>query len=430
MTLSRPNLIKLFSPVVVFAAVLLALLALNGPDAPPLPSLSAGADVGRPSGDPVRDAQAAVRAAPDSAGGYAALGDAYLAQARDGGDPSYYARAERAFDAALRRDGSDVGALIGAGTLAGLRHDFDEQLRLGLDARRAAPDLARPYTVVADAQIELGRYGAAGESIQRLVDLKPGLAAYARASYFKELSGDPAGAVAAMRLAASAGGTPENVAYVQTLVGDLELGQGRVAAARDAYRSALRAHPPYPQATTGLARVDAAGGDLGSAAARLRGSTNALPLAGSLTLLAEVELAAGRPGAARGDLAAARAQHDMLTASGTLPDAEAVLFEADHGSPARAVALGRRVWASAPGIRSADALGWAYTRAGEVGAGVAWTRRALRTGSRDPLFNLHAAVALDRAGLGREAERHLDLARRGRAALSPAAMALLEEGSR
>ena len=39
------------------------------------------------------------------------------------------------------------------------------------------------------------------------------------------------GAVEAMRLAASAGGTPENVAYVQVLLGDLELQRGRIAAA-------------------------------------------------------------------------------------------------------------------------------------------------------------------------------------------------------
>ena len=47
-----------------------------------------------------------------------------------------------------------------------------------------APDLARPLTVVADAQIELGRYGDAGRSIQRLLDTKPGLASYSRASYY------------------------------------------------------------------------------------------------------------------------------------------------------------------------------------------------------------------------------------------------------
>jgi tetratricopeptide (TPR) repeat protein len=415
---------RLLAPLAVFGAVLAVMVALNwGAASPPAPS--AGADIGRPSGDPVRDALTVVRAAPASATSYAALGDAYLTRARESGDPDFYSRAERAFDAALRRDPRDVAALVGVGTLAGLRHDFRAQLRQGLAARRVAPELARPLTVIADAQVELGRYGAAGRTIQRLVDLKPSLASYARVSYFRELTGRLAGAVAAMRLAVSAGGSPENSAYVQTLLGDLELARGRVDVARDAYRFALRDDPSYPQALTGLARIDVAGGDLQRAAARLRRSTDRLPLTSALTLLAEVEHLAGHSRAAAGDLAAARVQHALRGRNGTKPDAEAVLFEANHGSPARAVVLGRRVWGAAPSIRSADALGWALTRTGWPKAGLAWARRALRTGSLDPLFRLHAGVAAQRLGREREAGRHFAFALRGRAALSPSAARLL-----
>ena len=223
--MSKTALSRLLAPLAVFGAVLVAMAALNGGAASP-PALSAGSDLGRPSGDPLRDAQAAVRATPASATVYAGLGDAYLSRARESGDPGFYSRAERAFDVALRRDPRDVAGLVGAGTLAGLRHDFGTQLRLGKAALKAAPELARPLTVIADAQIELGRYDEAGQTIQRLVDLKPALASYARVSYFRELHGDVDGAVAAMRLAVSAGGSPEGTAYVQTLLGDLELAAG------------------------------------------------------------------------------------------------------------------------------------------------------------------------------------------------------------
>ena len=102
-----------------------------------------------------------------------------------------------------------------------------------------------------------------------------------------------------------------------------------------------------------------------------------------------------------------------------MPDAESVLFEADHGSPARAVALGRRVWAAAPSVRSADALGWALTRAGRPAEGLHWARRALQLGSRDPLFRFHAGriAARKRAGpLGGAVPAHR---RSWRALLSP-----------
>jgi tetratricopeptide (TPR) repeat protein len=214
---------------------------------------------------------------------------------------------------------------------------------------------------------------------------------------------------------------------VETLLGDLELARGDIDAARTAYREALRDVHDFPQALTGLARIDAASGRLRLAAARLRRSTDELPLTTALTLLAEVEAANGNRRAARADLAAARVQHRLLRRSRTLPDAEAVLFETNHGSPARAVRLGRRVWQLVPSIRSADALGWALTRAGRPTAGLEWARRALAPGSRDPQFSLHAGVAALRSGRGREARRYLTAAARGSVALSPASRRLLLE---
>ena len=53
----------MLAPLAVFGAVLAAMVALHGSATAP-PALSAGADLGRPSGDPLRDARAAVRAAP------------------------------------------------------------------------------------------------------------------------------------------------------------------------------------------------------------------------------------------------------------------------------------------------------------------------------------------------------------------------------
>jgi tetratricopeptide (TPR) repeat protein len=405
MTAIRPNLLKLLAPLATFALAVALLLALGG-----------SREIALPEG---------------SSQNYAALGYDYLQKARDSGDPANYSRAERSFDAALRRDDRDVDALLGAATLAGLRHDFREQLRLGLDAQRLMPETVRAFPEIADAQIELGRYAAAERALQRMLDLKPNLSAYARVSYYRELNGDLDGAVEAMRLAVSAGaGAPENVAYVQVLLGDLELQRGRTRAARLAYISALRSLPGYPAGLVGLARADAADGDLGRAAVRLRRASERLPLSATLVLLAEVERALGNDGAAQGALAAAEAQQELLSDGSVRPDAEAVLFAADFGSPARAVTLGRRVWRAAPSVRSAHALGWALTRAGRPGEGFVFARRALRLGSRDPLFRLHAGIAAKEAGLAAPAARHLAIAARGRAALSPRALDQLREARR
>ena len=402
MTAIRPNLLKLLAPLCAFALTVALLLALNGP---------------RDIAPPERVSQS-----------YVSLGYDYLQKARENGDPGNYSRAERSFDAALRRDAGDVDALLGAATLAGLRHDFREQLRLGAEAHRLMPESVGAYPEIADAQVELGRYPAAERTLQRMIDLKPNLSSYARVSYYRELHGDLDGAVDAMRLAVSAGGgAPENVAYVQVLLGDLELQRGNVRAARLAYVAALRSLPGYPAGLVGLARADAAGGDLGRAAVRLRRAADRLPLTSTLVLLADVERTVGRDDEAGAALAAARAQQTLYRQARTLPDAEAVTIEANHGSPERAVRLGRRVWRAAPSVRSADALGWALTRAGEPRQGLLWARRALRTGSLDPLFRLHAGVAARRSGERREAERDLTIAAQGSAALSPASLRLLQE---
>ena len=70
----------------------------------------------------------------------------------------------------------------------------------------------------------------------------------------------------------------------------------------------------------------------------------------------------------------------------------------------RSVSLARRAWAAAPSVRSADALGWTLTAAGKARAGLLWSRRALKLGSRDVLFLYHAgitAIAAERPDLAR-----------------------------
>ncbi|HEX8856609.1 MAG TPA: tetratricopeptide repeat protein, partial [Thermoleophilaceae bacterium] len=190
----------------------------------------------------------------------------------------------------------------------------------------------------------------------------------------------------------------ENVAYVQTLLGNLLFDTGRLGAAREAYRTALARFPGYVPASAGLARVEAARGDLGAAIRRYSSAVARLPLPEYVVGLGETEQAAGRRAQARHDLALVRAEERLLQANGVNTDVDLALFEASHGSPKRAVMLARRAWSEASSVRSADALGWAYTRAGRPGAGLRWAQRALRLGSRDPMFLFHAGMAARAAG--------------------------------
>ncbi len=379
--------------------------------------LSAAARSGSAT-DRIRRLQAAVRAAPESVVPYARLAEAYLQAVRETGDPALYTRADEALRRALRIDPRDVSVLTASGGLALARHDFRAGLALGRRAQRLAPDSTQPLAVTVDALVELGRYDEAATTLQRMVDLKPNLAAYARVSYFRELHGDLDGALRAMSLAVSAGaGAMENVAYVRSLLGNLQLARGRTAAAGRTYRETLTRLPDHVPAQVGAARVDAAQGRLGAAIRRLNRVVERLPLPEHVIALGEAELAAGRTAAGRRTLELVDVQRRLLARAGVNSDVELALFEADHGSSRRGLELARRAWAAAPSVRSADAVGWALTRAGRPAEGLRWARRALRLGSTDAGFVFHAGMA------AREARRPA-LARRwlARAAQRPGAL--------
>ncbi|MCA1697597.1 MAG: hypothetical protein LC790_01300, partial [Actinobacteria bacterium] len=102
-----------------------------------------------------------------------------------------------------------------------------------------------------------------------------------------------------------------------------------------------------------------------------------------------------------------RVQQRLLGNAGINTDAELAVYEADHGNRQRAVKLARDAWANAPSVRSADALGWALTRAGSPHQGLRYARRALRLGSRDASFLYHAGISARAAGQRDDAARLL-----------------------
>jgi tetratricopeptide (TPR) repeat protein len=423
MTLTHFIPTKLLAALVAFAATVAVLTVAASRDSRPAAAPAQPAFV--PATSQSTDAriaslQAAVKAQPKDPRGYASLAQAYLQKVRETGDASFYTRADSVLKTALRLDPRSADAVVVAGTLALARHDFAGALRLGRRARTLAPDLAAPYAVVVDALIELGRYDAAGRALQRWVDIKPTLASYARVSYWRELHGDLAGSAAALRAAISAGGdVAENGAYVQTLLGNLELQRGRLRPADLAYRAALARFAGYVPAQAGLARLDAMRGDLTSSIRRYRGVVARLPLPEYVVGLGEAELAARRPAAARRDLALVGAEEKLLSAAGVDTDVDLAVFEASHGSPRRAVELAQRALATAPSVRSSDALGWALTRAGRPEEGLRHAQDALRLGSRDPLFLYHAAVAAKATGHDSLAARWLRRALAGNPRFSP-----------
>ena len=186
-----------------------------------------------------------------------------------------------------------------------------------------------------------------------------------------------------MQLSLEAAGTSaSSYAFAAFHLGELSRASGQPRAAAHYYRNALDADPTYLPALAGQARLAVARGDLDAAERDYLRVVQRLPLTEYVVELGELYDATGRPELARQQYAVATATARLLAANGVVTDLETALFQADHGSPAEALAAARAEWSARHSIHTADALGWALHAAGRDRRGAAL--RAARHPARHP----------------------------------------------
>jgi tetratricopeptide (TPR) repeat protein len=318
------------------------------------------------------------------------LGNRFAQRARETGDASYYARAEAAYDRALRVAPDDLPATLGLGSVALSRHDFHRGLALGRRALALSPSTAEGYGVVGDALVELGRYEQAFTTFDTMVSLKPSVSSYARVSYARELLGDVQGAARALRLAVDAAvGEPEALAWSQTQLGKLYWSQGRLDEAGRDYRAALRVRPEYAPALNAFALVQVARGRRARAVVLARRAADILPLPQNVATLGDLL----RSAAARRQYALVEAIARLERAHGVNLDLEIALFDVDHRIQLdRTLTLARAAQRERPSIDGDDVLAWALARDNHCSEALRYSKRALRLGTRDAAKFFHRGV--------------------------------------
>ncbi len=395
-------------PYPIRPTLVLALLALTAPA-----SMRAATRSG--------ELQDVLRRDPTNAAACVALARSYMQSSRETGDPSYEAKAESLVARALAADSAAADAWILRGTMQLSRHDFAGALESGEHAHRLAPRAADALAVIADAHVELGHDSAAVAVVQRMVNERPSLAAYARVSYLRELHGDRAGAIGAMLQAmTTGGGQPADAAWCAARAGLLCLGADSLDAASRLFDRALVLSPRCVSALAGAARVAAARGDSARAAALYERANATLPLVENIVALAELHDVRGRARDAARHYALASALLADAHARGVDTDLDAALFEARRTDDLAALlARTRSAHARRPSAMADHVLAWVLYRADSLAEAHATIERALRHQTDDPTVLYHAGVIFAAAGDAARAHDLLTRALAASAALSP-----------
>jgi tetratricopeptide (TPR) repeat protein len=347
----------------------------------------------------IRRYQTSVRQSPTS-GNYVNLALAYMQKERETTDVTYYTLTNQALDAALRIDPKNYPALTYKAWVYLGRHDFVHAAALAQQAIDLNPYDPTGYANLGDAESNLGNYGAMDKAYQKLVNVKPSLVSYNRASYVRWLYGDVRGAFDLMRLAIRAGSTqPENLAWVESQLADDYMSAGFVTAAESEYKVALHTFPHYARALFGLGNVAVAEGNLRAAAHDYQQAIAIVPLPQYVIALGDLYTLAGQPRDAAREYALVRFINRVFEVNHVQFGIELAQFYADHNIHiGDALRIAQATVTVRHDVLTEDTLAWALYRSGRYAAAWHAEKQALRLGTKDGLLYFHAGMIL--TGLG------------------------------
>ncbi len=345
---------------------------------------------------------------PDSYSGLAYL---YLQKVRETADISYYQKILDLMDRAEKIDSENPEfTTIRAAVFAG-RHDFKNALIFAQKSVERAPETARYYGILADAQIELGQYDQAVATLQKMVNLRPDFASYSRISHLRELHGDISGAEQAMLSALQAGGAfQENEAWARVELGKLYFTHDKVAAQRE-FEHAIYVLPDYARALQWLGRMAFFKNDFGHAEEYLKKAFDILPIAEHATDLGDFYTVSGDKARAMQYYTLVQASYADFERKGTKVDSEFAIFLLDRDlDNILGLKKAEQAWQDRPSLYSADVLAWAYYKNGRYAEAARYSDIALKLKTRDPVLYYHAGLIAEALKKPQQAKQYFRLA--------------------
>jgi len=341
------------------------------------------------------EADAKVRAAPQSPAAYVELSVVYMQKARETADAGYLLRAEAACQKSLSLHPGLYDAMQVIPWIFNAQHRFDEAAVAARAARDMIPADAWNYGTLGDALLELGDYDGARQAYDQMNAYQPDSAALARVARLREILGNPDGAIEAMNDAveASRSDYPEHLAWALMQRGNFYFNTGRIDSADADFTAALVAFTNYHLALAGLARVRMAEGRLAESEVLYRRALDVAPYQETMVGLIDLLLHENRTADTTGLFALMEAIEKILRASHVRPGWLLVQFWADHDlNLAEALQLARQEATDRKDIKTMDALAWASYKNQLYDEAALASEQARRLGTHDALLYFHAGM--------------------------------------
>jgi tetratricopeptide (TPR) repeat protein len=186
-----------------------------------------------------------------------ALANYFILEGRATGNYAYYdVAAMKLIHHVLKTDPVNFDALTLQALVYLSQHHFADGLAVAKKATSVIPFNAFAQGILVDGNVEMGNYDSAVIAAERMMEIRPDLRSYARASYLREIYGDYPGAIDAMKLAIDAGAPgDEATEWSRIQLGHLYENTGDLKSAEMHYQIALNERPGYMYAYAGMARL-------------------------------------------------------------------------------------------------------------------------------------------------------------------------------
>ncbi|HEY6803775.1 MAG TPA: tetratricopeptide repeat protein, partial [Pyrinomonadaceae bacterium] len=354
-------------------------------------------------------AHAVIEKSPSDFRGFNLLAAALMQKSRETGDFALNNKAETALTQSFSLSSDNYEALKLRAKLLLTFHRFPEALEAAKGVQALRPDDHDVYGALTDALVEMGDYQPAVAAAQKMVDLRPDTASYARVSYLRYLHGDTEGAVTAMRAAVEAANPQdlESMAWCRVQLGRELINVGHLNEAEHEIDHALFLFPGFHAALAAKAYVRYLAHDSNQAVDYYERAYERVPLPDYSVALGDLYSKLGRQDEAKKqyDLV------DFIERSGAIQGTysrQLALFWANHDQRLdEALAIATNERRTRGDIYTADVLAWCLYKKGRLDEAKASIDEALHLGTHDPLLLYHAGMIGNARGDRRGARNYL-----------------------